>query len=108
MLKKLLLSIILIAFGFVYAQAADEAALTGKVATIEGNTVKIEVSGEMPAWAKKGCYLRATTGEGKLLLRGAKITGAEASVIIISTAKAKEMKVGDVYTLAKGKASAGC
>lgn len=108
MIKKLLLSVILIAFGFVYAHAADEPALTGKVATIDGNTVKIEVSGAMPAWAKKGGYLRATTGGGKLLLRGAKITDVTEGVITVTTAKAKEMTVGDTYTLAKGKASAGC
>ena len=108
MIKKLLLSVILIACGFVFAHAADEPALTGKVTAIDGNIVKIEVSGTLPAWAKKGGYLRATTGAGKLLLRGAKITDVTEGVITVTTAKAKEMTVGDTYTLGKGKASAGC
>jgi hypothetical protein len=108
MIKKLIAAVVLLAFGFIYSFAADEAALTGKVAAIDGNNVKIQISGELPAWAKKGGYLRATTADGKLLLRGAKITAAEAGVITVTTTKAKEMKVGDTYTLAKGKASAGC
>ena len=62
---------------------------------------------DLPAWAKKGGYLRATMPDGKLLLRGAKIT-ADGNVITLTTVKAKEMKVGAVYTLGKGKASAGC
>lgn len=108
MFKKLIAAVVLLAFGFVYSFAADEAALTGKISAIDGNTVSIEISGDMPAWAKKGGYLRATDSAGKLILRGAKITAAEAGVITVTTTKAKEMKVGDAYTLAKGKASAGC
>lgn len=108
MFKQLIAAVVLFAFGFVYSFAADEAALTGKISAIDGNTVKIEVSGDMPVWAKKGGYLRATDSAGKLILRGAKITAAEAGVITVTTTKAKEMKIGDAYTLAKGKASAGC
>ena len=108
MIKKLIATVVLLAVGVLSSFAADEAALTGKVAAIDGNTVKIEVAGELPAWAKKGGYLRATTGDGKLLLRGAKITAVEAGAISVTTTKAKEMKVGDTYTLGKGKASAGC
>lgn len=107
MIKSLFVSFVLLAFGVVAAIAADEA-LAGKVIAIEGNQVQIEVAGEMPAWAKKGGYLRATMSDGKLLLRGAKITASDGKVITVTTPKAKEMKVGDVYTLAKGKASAGC
>jgi len=108
MIKKLLLSVILLACGLVFAHAAPESALTGKVTAIDGNTVKIEVVGEMPAWAKKGGYLRTTTADGKLLLRGAKITEAADGVITVTTTKAKDMTVGETYTLGKGKASAGC
>lgn len=107
MIKSLLVSFVLLAFGAISALAADEA-LTGKVIAIDGNQVQIEVAGEVPAWAKKGGYLRATLPDGKLLLRGAKITASEAKVITVTTPKAKEMKVGDAFTLAKGKASAGC
>jgi hypothetical protein len=108
MLKKLIASLVLFSFGFIYAFAADEPALTGQVATIDGSTVKITVAGELPAWAKKGGYLRATAADGKLILRGAKITAVEAGAITVTSTKAKEMKVGDTYTLGKGKASAGC
>lgn len=108
MLKQLIAAAVLFALGFVSSFAADDAALAGKVAAIEGNTVKIEVSGELPVWVKKGGYLRATAADGKLLLRGAKIVAAEGGVITVTTAKAKEMKVGDTYSLGKGKASAGC
>lgn len=107
MIKKLLLAFTLLAFGLVSALAADKAQ-TGKVISIEGSIVKIEVAGPMPAWAKKGAFLRAVTSTNELLLRGAKITAIDGAVMIITTAKAKEMKVGDVYTIAKGVASAGC
>ena len=108
MIKGLFASLLVLFFGVITSLANEDAALTGKVIAIEGNQVQIEVSGDLPAWAKKGGYLRATMSDGKLLLRGAKITGAEGKVITTTTPKAKEMKVGDVYTLGKGKASAGC
>jgi hypothetical protein len=108
MIKSLFVSLFVLAFGLVSAVASEDAALSGKVIAIEGSSVQIEVTGDLPVWAKKGGYLRATMSDGKLLLRGAKITGSEGKVITITTTKAKEMKVGDVYTLGKGKASAGC
>lgn len=107
MIKTLFVSLMLLALGVVSALAADENQ-TGKIIAIEGNQVQIEVTGEMPAWAKKGGYLRATLPDGKLLLRGAKITGVEGKVMTITTTKAKEMSVGTNLALAKGKASAGC
>lgn len=108
MIKKLLLAFVLLACGVLRSLAADEPALTGKVAAIEGNNVKIEFVGELPAWAKKGGYLRTSTPDGKLVLRGAKIVGVEPGVITVTTTKAKEMKVGETFTLGKGKATAGC
>jgi hypothetical protein len=108
MIKKLILSLVLLAFGLVRSLAADEPALTGKVAAIEGNNVKIEFVGELPVWAKKGGYLRTTSPDGKLVLRGAKIVSVEAGFITVTTVKAKEMKVGETFTLGKGKATAGC
>jgi hypothetical protein len=107
MTRKFFLSLFVLCFGLVSAWAA-EAGPAGKVLAIEGDKVKIEVSGEMPSWARKGGYLRAVTGDGKLFLRGAKIIGVEKGVIEVTTTKAKEIKVGDQYTLGKGKASAGC
>jgi hypothetical protein len=108
MFKKLIAAVVLLAIGFLTSFASNETALTGKVASIEGNVAIITVDGELPAWAKKGGYLRATTADGKLLLRGAKITAVDGTTITVTTTKAKEMTVGDTYTLGKGKASAGC
>ncbi len=107
MIKTLFTSFLLLALGVVSALAADETQ-TGKIIAIDGNQVQIEVAGELPAWAKKGGYLRATLPDGKLLLRGAKITAVEGQVMTITTTKAKEMTVGTGLALAKGKASAAC
>ncbi|MDP2137212.1 MAG: hypothetical protein Q8J74_05110 [Candidatus Didemnitutus sp.] len=107
MIKSLLITVLFVAFGLTSALAADEG-LTGKVTAIDGQQVRIEASAELPTWAKKGGYLRAVNEAGKLVLRGAKITGVEGNVIILTTSKANEMKVGEMYTLGKGKASAGC
>ncbi|MDP1580126.1 MAG: hypothetical protein Q8M02_07600 [Candidatus Didemnitutus sp.] len=107
MIKSLFLTILFVAFGLVSAMAATDAPM-GKVTEIDGHRVKIEVAGELPAWAKKGGYLRAVNEAGKLVLRGAKITDVEGTTLIITSSKANEMKVGEMFTLGKGKASAGC
>ncbi len=107
MIKKLILSLVILAFGLTATMASD-GALTGKVVAIDGNQVKIEAAGELPSWARKGGHLRAVNEAGKLVLRGAKITGSEGPVIILTTTKANELKVGETFTLGKGKASAGC
>jgi hypothetical protein len=80
----------------------------GKVTSIEGNILTIEVPGDMPVWAKKGAYLRTTTMAGKVIFRGAKITAVEGKVITLNTVKAKEKTVGTTYKLSRGKQSAGC
>lgn len=107
MIKKLILPLFILLFGVATAWADDNGS-SGVVLSVEGNTVQIEVSGDMPSWARKGGYLRAVTAEGKLLLRGAKIVSVDGKVVTVSTAKAAEVKVGDTYTVSKGKASAGC
>lgn len=105
---RLLLAALLlfVAVAAIPVVAADDP--VGKVTSIEGKIVKLEVSGEMPAWAKKGGYLRTTTMDGKVIFRGAKITAVEGNVITVSTVRAKEKTVGTTYKLARGKASAGC
>lgn len=106
-LKFLLVPLALLVLGAVSpAMAADDP--VGKVTAIEGKVVTIEVTGDMPAWAKKGGYLRTTTMEGKVIFRGAKITAVEGNVITVNTVKAKEKTVGVTYKLARGKPSAGC
>jgi hypothetical protein len=107
MLKYLMIPVMLLTLGFSSAMAADDDP-TGKATSVEGNVVTLAVTGEMPAWAKKGGYVRTTNAEGKVILRGGKIANIEGNVITVNTAKAKDMVVGEVYTLARGKAAAGC
>ncbi len=105
--KFLLVLFALLVLAVPPAQAAADD-LTGKVTSIEGNVVTIEVTGTIPAWARKGGYLRTTTMEGKVIFRGAKVTSVDNGVITVNTVRAKEKTVGGVYKLARGKASAGC
>ncbi|MBM3906571.1 MAG: hypothetical protein FJ363_00690 [Gemmatimonadetes bacterium] len=110
MLKFLLLPFLFLTLGAApavrTAPADDEP--TGKVTAVEGNLVTMEVTGELQVWMKKGAYLRATNAEGKAILRGAKIHDIKGTVVIVTTTRAKDMTVGEVYKLARGKASAGC
>ncbi len=110
MLKFLLVPFMMLTLGAVPATPAAFAAddPTGKVTAVEGNLVTMEVTGELPFWLKKGAVLRATNAEGKAILRGAKISDIKGTVVVLTTARAKEMTVGEVYKLARGKAAAGC
>jgi hypothetical protein len=105
-MKKIFISLMILAFGVTFAMAADETT-NGTVVAIDGNMATIEVSGNM-AWVKKGAYVRAVTESGKLMLRSAKITAIEGNVITVQTSMTKEMKAGDKYKMSKGKPSAGC
>jgi protein-disulfide isomerase len=111
MIKRLILAFVVLTLSLATAPAADTKAdetTAGKVTAISGSTVKIEVSGELAAWIKKGAYVRAVTEKGTLALRGAKVTAVEGKVITVQSAMAKELKVGDSYKMSKGKPSAGC
>lgn len=114
MIKKLLLSLLILTCGVAFAAAADAPKAapdtsTAKVTAVTGNLVKIEVSGDLAAWMKKGAYVRAVTAAGgTLALRGAKITVIEGNTVTVQTAMAKDMKVGATYLVSKGKPSAGC
>jgi hypothetical protein len=112
MIKKLFVALFALTLGLATAQAADSAkgdeTSSGKVTAISGSTAKIEVSGELAAWIKKGAYVRAVTEKGILVLRGAKVTAVDGKILTVQTAMAKELKVGDSYKMSKGKPSAGC
>jgi hypothetical protein len=110
MIKKLFISLMILAFGLTAARAADAATdvSNGKVAAISGNNVKIEIVGDAAAWIKKGAYVRALNEKGTLVLRGAKILAVDGNVITVQSALAKDLKVGDSYKMSKGKPSAGC
>jgi len=107
MLKYALIPLMFLTLGFSAPKVVDNDP-TGKVTSVEGNLVTLDVTGEMPTWAKKGGYLKATSAEGKVILRGAKIAKVEGNLITVSTAKAKDMTVGEVYKLGKGKVAEGC
>lgn len=112
MIKKLFVALFALTLGLATAQAADTAkgdeTVNGKVTATSGSSAKIEVSGEVAAWLKKGAYVRAVTEKGALALRGAKVTAVEGNVVTVQAALAKDLKVGDTYKLSKGKPSAGC
>ncbi|MBI5688989.1 MAG: hypothetical protein HZC55_02745 [Verrucomicrobia bacterium] len=107
-MKKLIAFVcaLLACSSFSFGAAAEET-MTGKVAAINGSTIKIEVV-DLAAWAKKGAYVRAVTEKDALALRGAKVTDVQGKVITVQSAMAKQLKVGDSYKLSKGKPSAGC
>lgn len=107
MRKLLLLPFLLLALTFSSA-GATTVDPTGKVASIEGNQVTVEVTGEMPSWARKGGYVKATGADGKLVLRGGKVIKVEGNIITLTSAQAKSLKVGVVYKLAKARVTEGC
>lgn len=107
MLKYFLFPLLFLTLGFSTPPVVDDDP-TGKVTAIEGNVVTMDVTGELGAWARKGGYLKVTDADGKVILRGAKISKAEPGVIVVNTAKAKNMTVGTVYKLGRGKPAEGC
>ncbi|BET67882.1 hypothetical protein ASA1KI_28000 [Opitutales bacterium ASA1] len=109
MIKKLVLSfLVLFFFAGAGAAVASESGPSATAIAIDGDSVQFEVTGDLPSWARKGGYLRAADSEGKLILRGAKITAVEGKVVTVTSSKAAEIKVGETYVVGKGKASAGC
>lgn len=106
MLKYFFLPLLLLTIGFSSARAADDP--TGKVTSVEGGQVTLQVTGELPMWAKKGLYLKATDSEGKVILRRGKITKLEGDILTVTSTEAKNVKVGKVYKLAKQRVNEGC
>lgn len=107
MLRYLLLPMLLLTLGFSSANAAADDP-TGTVTTVSGNQVTLEVSGDMPTWARKGAYVKATNAEGKVILRGAKIVKIEGKILTVTTVQAKDLQSGKVYKLAKARVTEGC
>ncbi len=107
MFKYLFLPMLLLTLGFSSASASASDP-SGKVASVEGNQVTLEVSGDMPTWARKGGYVKATNDEGKIVLRGAKIIKIEGNTITVTSTQAKDLKVGKAYKLAKARVTEGC
>jgi hypothetical protein len=87
------------------ATAADPekpASIKGKIVSIDGIKVEIELVGEKADWVKKGAAVKFAAGAGKI------VELAEARLVFTSR-KASELKVGDELVLEKGRAvPAGC
>lgn len=107
MLKYLLLPLLLLTLNVTPASAAaDDPA--GTVTAVEGNQVTLTVAGDMPAWARKGAYVKATDSDGKVVLRGAKIVKAEGNTLTVTSVQAKDVKTGKAYKLVKTRVNEGC
>lgn len=107
MRKYLFLPMLLLTLGFSSANAAADDP-SGTVTSVEGNLVTLEVTGDMPTWARKGGYVKATSAEGKIILKGAKIVKVEGNTLTVTSVQAKELKAGKVYKIAKARVNEGC
>ncbi len=100
MLKKLSLAFILIAFAAGSVLAA--ANMTGKVTSIDGKKVQIELVGEKAAWVKKGANLKFKGGVGRIV----EISG---TTLTFNSKSSDKLKVGDEIVVEKGPSNmAGC
>lgn len=107
MFKFLLLPLMLLTLGASpVAAAADDP--SGTIVSVEGNQVTLKVTGETPAWARSGAYLKATDDKGKIVLRRGKISKVDGGTIVLTSAEAKNVKVGTAYKLAKARVNEGC
>ncbi|MDQ8154710.1 MAG: hypothetical protein P3B98_08605 [Gemmatimonadota bacterium] len=107
MFKYLLLPLMLLTLGVAPTSAtADDP--SAKVTAVEGSQVTLEITDEMPTWARKGGYLKATNAEGKIVVRGAKIMKVEGKSITVTSTQAKDLKVGTTYKVAKTRVNEGC
>ena len=87
------------------AATAKAPPMVGTVLSINGLKVEVEVTGEKPAWVKKGGGIKLTDVKGGL----GKIVDISATSVTFNTKKASELKVGDKVNLEKGATvPAGC
>ena len=87
------------------AATAKAPPMVGTILSINGVKVEVEVTGEKPAWVKKGGGIKLTDIKGGL----GKIVDVTATSVVFNTKKASELKVGDKVNLEKGTTvPAGC
>ncbi|HQZ15289.1 MAG TPA: hypothetical protein PLD86_00330 [Vicinamibacteria bacterium] len=87
------------------AASAKAPPMAGTVMSINGVKVEVEVTGEKPAWVKKGGGIKLAEVKGGV----GKIVDVSATTVVFNSKKASELKVGDKVTLEKGPAApAGC
>jgi cell shape-determining protein MreC len=107
MTKRILAALLLVAFGLCAGVAvAADAKVTGKVLSVEENSLKVEIQGEKAAWIKKNAPVKFENAVGKVLEVSAE--GVTPVVVTIKSKKASSMKAGDTVTFEKGRSMAGC
>lgn len=99
MLKQVFLTVALLALVTATAFAAP---LSGKVAGIDKQEVRVTVTGKLADWVKKGVSVKFLGVKGTIVKVGT-------DGVTISSPKAATAKVGDTVTFDKAKATAaGC
>jgi hypothetical protein len=99
MIKRLLASLGVVVLGAALALAAP---VKGKVTSIDGKKVQIELVGEKATWMKKGAPVKFKGGVGR-------ISEIKDAVLTMNSKNAAKLKVGDAIELDKGPADlSGC
>ena len=99
MMRRLVLTAVVLAC---VATSALAAPMTGKVAGIKKQEVRVVVAGKPADWVKKGAKIRFLGTKGW-------VVGVAADTVTISTPKASTTKVGATVTLEKPVPTAvGC
>lgn len=102
MIKRFLAALAVLVLGAAFALAAPAAPVKGKVTSIDGKKVQVELVGEKADWMKKGAPVKFKGGVGRIVdITDNKIT--------MNSRKADVLKVGDAIDLDKGPATLeGC
>ena len=102
MFKRVLLALVAMLFVSTAAFAADT--VKGTVSSIDGQKVTVKLVGDKADWVKKNAPVKIKAITGKIV----EVTGTKDAVIVISTSKASELKVGAEVSIDKGKSMSGC
>ena len=109
MIKRLVLALIVMAFGFGTAWAAPAGAVAGKILAIDGNKVQVTIEGEKPAWIRKGAVVKVATEAGAEVDKAGKVSElSDAGTCTITVKDASAVKAGDAVSLQKGRSTTGC
>jgi predicted secreted protein len=99
MIKRFLSALAVVVLGATLALAAP---MKGKVTSIDGKKVQVELVGEKAAWLKKGAPVKWKAGVGR-------VTELKDAVLTMNSKSAAKLKVGDEIELDKGPADlSGC
>ncbi len=98
MLKRFAFTVVALLLSVVVAMAAPVA---GKVATVAGDKVTVELQADKPAWMKAGAQVKIkNVGPGK-------VSDISGKTVTITSKKASSLKAGDDVSIDKGGMS-GC